>query len=294
MIVAPFGWHKQAIPDSAVYFKTIQWNISNMFMQSEVIEWGVRSMGAASRSRLQCGHLLVELSQGADEICLASKRLSDDELRDGIGSDQPVAWTNWTMCTGSHAVQVLPGLPDLPVLAKQEPVFEVLPGDEARVFLRIPVTVMVQVTERGGEILSEYPTESLPKVKFGEPEKAESCFLLRDSSSDTFISGLDGAEVQAPILIRNESREVLTVTQICLRVAHLSIFRSEKSLWASETVVRYQGGVNPSRISVKSGPPPEAAGARLIAGPRESGPATIVGRTFRSFRQWTRSAARCF
>ena len=88
-----------------------------MFMQSEVIEWGIRSTGAASRSRLQCGRLLVELSQSADEICLASKQLSVEELREGIDSDAPVAWTNWTVCTGSHEVKILPGFPDLPVLA---------------------------------------------------------------------------------------------------------------------------------------------------------------------------------
>ena len=99
-----------------------------MFMQNEAIEWGIRSMGAATRSRLQCGHLLVELSQGADEICLASKRLSDEEIEAGIAAEAVVKWTNWTVCTGSHEVQVLPGLPDLPVLARQDPVFEVPPA----------------------------------------------------------------------------------------------------------------------------------------------------------------------
>lgn len=265
-----------------------------MFMQNEAIEWGSRSIGAANRSRLQCGHLLVELSRGADEICLASKRLSDEEIKDGIPADAPVKWTNWTVCTGSHDVQVLPGLPDLPVLARQDPVFEVAPGGVAKVYVRIPVTVLVQVSERGGEILAEFPTEALPKVKFGEAEKVEPCFLLADSPSPVPLPGLDGATVQAPILIRNDSREVLSVTQICLRVGHLSIYRSGKSLWASETLVRYQGGESPSRISVKSGAPSEAVGATLIAGPREGSPATIVGRTFRSFRQWTRGAAHCF
>jgi hypothetical protein len=265
-----------------------------MFMQNEAIEWGSRSVGAANRSRLQCGRLLVELSQGADEICLASKHLSDEEVKKGLPAGAPVKWTNWTVCTGSHEVRLLPGLPDLPVLARQDPVFEVAPGAEAKVFVRIPVTVLVQVSERGGEILAEFPTEALPKVKFGEAEKVESCFLLADSPRNIAVPDLDGALIQAPILIRNDSREVLSVTQICLRVGHLSIYRSGKSLWASETLVRYQGGESPSLISVRSGVPSEVAGATLIAGPREGSPVTILGRTFRSFRQWTRGAAHCF
>jgi hypothetical protein len=44
--------------------------------------------------------------------------------------------------------------------------------------------------------------------------------------------------------------------------------------------------MNPSRLSIKSGPPLEAPSAKLLAPPRETGPETIVGRTFRSFRRW--------
>ena len=66
-----------------------------MFVQNETIDWGVRSLGAASRSRLKCGHLLVEFSRGNDEVCLASKTLSDEEAVTGLEADTPVSWTSW-------------------------------------------------------------------------------------------------------------------------------------------------------------------------------------------------------
>ncbi|MEQ1841131.1 MAG: hypothetical protein ABL994_12035 [Verrucomicrobiales bacterium] len=258
-----------------------------MFVQNETIDWGVRSLGAASRSRLKCGPLLVEFSRGNDEVCLASKTLSDEEAISGFEADTPVSWTSWAVCTGARGVKVLPGLPDLPVLAPQVPAFEVAPGAETRVYLRIPVSVLVKLADRDEDLLAEFPSELLPKVWFGEADKALRCYRLNSSASREIICDLDSAEIQAPVLIRNESRETLTVTQICLRVGLLGVYRSGSSLWASETLVCYQGGVSPSRITAKSGPPAEAPEAKLMAAPRETAPETLVGRTFRSFRRWT-------
>lgn len=258
-----------------------------MFTKRETINWGDRSLVAPTRSRLQCGHLLVEFSRGENEVCLASKRLSDEEADLPSDRDEPVVWTDWAVCTGNSGVQVLPGLPDRSVLAKQDPPFQLLPGREVRVFLRIPVSVQVRLDDSEDEPLAEFPTELLPQTWFGEADRAEPCYRLPSPVAREALRDLDSGEIQAPVLIRNESREVLTVTQICLRVARLSIYRSGDSLWTNETVARYQGGIHPSRLTIKSGPPPEAPAARLLVEPRENGPLTMVGRTFRSFRRWT-------
>lgn len=257
-----------------------------MLAKRDIIDWGARFFGAAARSRLRCGHLLVEVSGGENEVCLASKRLSDEEADTEIDRDEPVSWTSWAVCTGAKGVKVLPGLPDLPVLARQEPPFQLQPGEETRVYLRIPVSVQVCLGERDDEILAEFPSETMPRVWFGEAPSSEECYQLGDPASRGIFTDLEASEVQAPVLIRNESREVLDVTQICLRVARLSVYRLGTALWTNETIARYQGGMNPSRLSVKSGAPVEAAYAKLLAGPRVSGPETIVGRTFRSFRRW--------
>jgi hypothetical protein len=266
-----------------------------MFMQNEAIEWGSRSTGAVPRTRLHCGSLLVEMIQGENEVTVASKRLSEAESANYSGDDTAVSWTDWTVCTGARGVEILPQLPDRPVLARGDSGFDLPPGETTRVFLRIPLTLVVKSTGQNVDTLAELPTGSLPPIVFGELEEAESCYLLPTAPSRSVFDDPGRNEVLAPIQIRNESTEVLTVTQICLRLAHLSIYSSGKDLWTSETLVRYQGGANRSRISVKSGAPAEARNARLIAGPRLPGPATLIGRTFRSFLDWTQGAAtRCF
>jgi len=257
-----------------------------MLVKRETINWGVRGFGTPDRSRLRCGHLLVEFSRGKNEVCLASKRLSVEEADTALDRDEPVSWTSWAVCTGAGGVKVLPGLPDLPVLARQDPPFTVAPGEETRLYLRIPVSVQVRLTDRNDELLAEFPSESPDRVWFGEDPAPEECYQLGLPASRARFTDLEGSEVQAPVVVRNESREVLAVTRICLRVARLSIYRSGTSLWTNETVVRYQGGLNPSRLSVKNGPPLESPQAKLLVGPRETGPLTMVGRTFRSFRRW--------
>ncbi len=266
-----------------------------MIMQNEAIDWGSRSIGAVPRSRLHCGSLLVEMVQGENEVTLASKRLSEVESAEYRDDDTAVFWTDWTVCTGASGVEILPQLPDRPVLAREEPGFDLLPGEATQAYLRIPLTLVIKAIGQDGDTLAELPTGTLSRAIFGELEEAESCYLLETAPSLTIFEDLGSSEVLAPIQIRNESDETLTVTQICLRLAHLSIFRSGTDLWTSETYVRYQGGENRSRISVKSGAPSQARNARLIVGPRLPGPATLIGRTFRSFLDWTQGAAsRCF
>ena len=254
--------------------------------KTESINWGSGIIAAPARSRLLCGHLLVEVSGGEDEVCLASKQLSDEEAGAGVGLDVPVSWTSWAVCTGARGVKVLPGLPDRPVLARQVRPFSLAPGEEARVYLRVPVSVQVRLSDREDELLAEFPSETLPRVWFGEKPATEECYQLAAPASRELPCDLEPSEVMAPVLVRNESREVLEVTQICLRVGRLSVFRSGSTLWTNETVARYQGGLNPSRLYVKSGPPVEAPHSRLLASAREEGPASMVGRTFRSFRRW--------
>lgn len=257
----------------------------------EDITWGKRSLGNGTRTRLFCGRLLVELSKRDDEICLASKLLDDQEfeaLRAGDASAL-VKWTRWVACSGTDAVTLVPHFPTHPVLVEPAEPFHVLPGAQARIWVRIPLLLAVRVAEGDDQILGEFPTEALSETWFGDAESGELCFWLGAAVSREIDGGRedDRSGIHAPVVIRNESTEVLQVQRVCLRVSGLSVYHGDGWLWASETVVRYQGGPSPSRINIKHGPPPESPTATLVAGPRQSADGTIVARTFRSLRRWT-------
>jgi len=280
-----FGLAQTRILDTAVSFKKLVWNNLVMVAQLESIGWGTRSLEDAARTRMRCGRLLVELSSGDDEICLSSRNLSDDEF-ESLAETDPVQWTRWAACTGTGDVEIAPGLPALPLLVDPEDEFYVLPNGEARIYVRIPLSVVVKVHDDFDQLLGEFPTETLSQTWFGETDSGELCYWLSSGVHRERFENLDESGVQAPVTIINDSPEPLQVSRVCLRVAGLSIFRTENSLWTNETVVRYQGGKSPSKVAIKSGPPSDAPAAHLVAGPRSAVPVTAVARTFRTLRRW--------
>lgn len=260
-----------------------------MNVEMNRVNWGSPSPQSAGHSQFRCGNLLAELHVRDGEIGLSSRTLEPEEqVAPSRGRiDFSRQWTQWAVCTGGSAIELSPRLPGLPVLAEVDETFLVGAGETLRVYLRIPVTVVVRVNDTLDEILAELPAEDLEECWFGEVEHGELCHRLPGALHREGPRAIDEGNIQAPVTIRNEASETLEVSQLCLRVAPLSIYEYRDVLWASETLVRFQGGRERSRVSVRSGPPAEAPLARLVTPPQEKGVIPVVGRTFRSLRQWT-------
>lgn len=251
-----------------------------MISSADSITWGAFALVSPARRRLRCGRLLVEMSHSQDELCLASKTLSAKEI-DDFDENSPIEWNRWAVYTGGDEVRIQPGLPDLPILFEPESSFQVLAGAECRIFVRLPLSVVVKVPDEFDPLLAEFPTEKLSHAWFGESDQEELCYSVPASGDSS-----DDSTVIAPIQIRNDSAEVLDVSRLCLRVAGLSIFRSDGKLWANDTVIDFQGGQQPSKVAVRRGPPAEAVDADLMAPPRERASGSAIGRAFRSLRWW--------
>jgi len=256
-----------------------------MVIEAQSIQWGSRELQEADRGRLRCGRLLVEYSGGEDGVCLASTRMSEEAF-EKMAEDGAVDWTHWAVCTGTDEIDLSPGLPDLPVLLIPQWPFDVASGAEERVFFRLPVSVVVRAFDPFDEVLAELSTVSLPRVRFGDDEAGELCYRLDSEAHREAPGEPDQSAVVAPVTIRNDSRETLSVRRLCLRVPGLSVYSGSNGLWTNETLIRYQGGRSRSRVAVENGAPTEAAGSRVVAGPRRKAPVNVMGRTFRSPRRW--------
>ncbi len=252
-----------------------------MISSADSITWGACELDSPARRRLRCGRLLVELCRSQDQIYLASKTLSKKEI-DDFDEDAPIEWNRWAVYTGNEAVRIQPGLPDLPILFEPTSSFQVAAGVDVRILVCLLLSVVVEVPDEMDPLLAEFPTEKLSHAWFGENDQEELCY-----SVSTCDSASDESTVIAPIQIRNDSSETLDVSRLCLRVAGLSIFRSEGKLWSNETLISFQGGIQPSKVTVRKGPPAEAVAADLIAPPREKESGSVMRLTFRSLCRGT-------
>lgn len=260
-------------------------------MQVEMsrVNWGSPCPWSGGFSQFRCGGLLAELHVREGEIGLSSRTLGPEERSDisSIQPDSKPEWTQWAVCTGGDSIELRPNLPDLSVVAEGDEPFSLEAGETRRIYLRIPVTVVFLVNDSLDEVLAELPSEELSTCRFGEAELSELCYQLPRSLFREGPLSIDEGSIQAPVTIRNESSETLEVSRLCLRLAPLAIYEFNDVLWTNETVVRYQGGTARSRVSVRPGPPVEAPSARLVTPAREKGAFTVVGRTFRSLRNWS-------
>lgn len=247
----------------------------------EPARWGTTDLPADGSLRFRCGDLCFEVSAPDDEISFVSWR-EDEEG----GERTEETLSRFVLPPGDRKLGIFPGMPALPVLVEPETPFHILPGAKARAYLKIPVSVIAKAGKDEWE-LGEFPTVRLSESWFGELDSGELCYWLTTGLSREPFEDLPRDLVQAPVHIHNAAAETLQVSRLCLRVNHLAIYEESAGLWASETRVKFQGGVKSSQIDIHQESPPETDDAVLIGEPREKGPATRVGRTFRSLRKWT-------
>ena len=244
--------------------------------ESETKQWGKISLSPDETFSFHCGEIAISGLCENDELSLVAKVREEEK--------DP---TRWALPKNDHDLVVAPALPDLPVLVEPESPFQVLPGASARVFLAIPVTVVLRASQSKA-VLEQIASSVLSQTWFGELDSGDLCYRLPTALSREPFPDHREDRITSPVEIRNDASEALPVTRLCLRVSHLPIYQSDDGLWTSETEVRFQGGNKSSRIEIQKGPPNEAPNADLVGEAQEKGPVTKVGRSFRSLRKWTR------
>jgi len=245
--------------------------------------WGVHELPEGADRALRVGPLHLRLVRSSGEIWLAHAReLPNREPDDAPAlSDAEAEWARWAVPGESTGVRLVPAFPDRPLVVTPEDSFHLVQGARARVYVRVPLWVRVELHGRAATRLTEIPSVILSDTWFGDFMEGELCYFQPTTARrEVRPEHFDDHLAVCPILLSNRSEDPLAVEKLALRVAHLSVFRRGPELWADETRVRYRGDEAGSEVRTAHSPPSEAPDATLLTPPRTPADRGFRARTF--------------
>ena len=242
--------------------------------------WGGRPVPAQGElQRLDIGPLRLSLRAEDGELWITHSRATGGEEPDRSLPDG-APWSRWALPEGQCHLHLSPVFPDRPLVVKPEHAFTLMRRASARIYVRIPVWVRVEITDQPGgrrALLTEIPTVTLSETWWGDFRDGEMAYWLTTTGRRKLTPDLFGAHmVISAVQLDNLSEDDLQVEKLSLRVEHLSVYEKDGWLWAEEVRVEYHGDDEGTEIHMDDNAPPEAAGAREIS------PARLQGRSFKA------------
>lgn len=230
----------------------------------------------SSDTRLSFGESTLHLRSENQEIWWAVLR----------GPESEISWTRWVSGINDCTVEVVPCLPDLPVVVEPEVPFALAPKSRARVFVGIRPWIRIRLADRPQTTIMEFPFKVLSQTWWGDPTGGEPAYghvtrARRELNGDLGES----FSIHCPMSLANESAETLPVEKVAVRVPQLSVYDANGVFWTNEIKVHFTADVDGSRLEFLDGPPPEGGSARLVVSPRTPPPRMWKVLTFGRRRQ---------
>jgi hypothetical protein len=236
--------------------------------------WGESPLAIGETLQRDLGSLRIEVHREPGELWVRASPHGSD-----AGDDD---WTRWSESSDAM-ISIRPGLPDRPVVVSPELPFFLPPRETARIYVRIPLVVMISARDVGGIVthLGEFPTEVLSDTWWGGFTEGTLAYWLETSARRAMSKDLfDPSLAVCPLVLINESDEALPIDQFAVRVAYLTLFGRGPAVWTDEVHVRYRGQQEESEISY-SGKIPEVAGdVEKIGSYREHPPRGLRSKMF--------------
>ncbi len=240
--------------------------------------WGEHSLSDGALVTVTIGPRTLWARERAGELWLAHAESAEEAP---VPAPDEETWTRWALPAWDGAIRLVPMFPDRPLVVEPELPFKLLRQASARIYIRAPLWIGVEVGEPGSGAITEIPVITLSDTWFGTLTDGELCYWLptqarRSVTPEIFEPFL----AICPLQLENRSHGDLDVIKIALRVGHLSIFQDEGRLWADGTRVRYRGDEEGSDIDMQRRAPDEAPGAELVMPPRTPVSRGLRTRTF--------------
>lgn len=195
-------------------------------------------------------------------------------------------WQRWALKNKSVKIRIHPVFPDRPVVVKPENVFKIVKNSEAKIYVRVPLWIKIELMGKKHQVLTEVPSVILSNTWFGNFFQGELCYWISSGANRKFtIDPKKDYLAICPINLINKANEDLVVEKISLRVTNLCLYFDGKQLWSDDTNVYYTGSMEESEIEASGQPPVESPAAKLISEQREKHNKTFTAKTFSSLKE---------
>lgn len=260
--------------------------------------WGPRVLADAETVAVRIGPRDLWLRAQDHEVWVAHARSPDpgdpNEVVRGTPPPEPpadVGWSRWAPPAEEREVALRPALPDRPLVLRPERDFTLLPGAEARIYVRVPLWIRVELRRPGSTAADAMPLLELPSTELSDTWwggffEGELCYWLSTTARREMRSDLTASHLAVcPLSMVNRSATDLAVQKLAFRVEHLGLFSSGLGIWTDTSIVSYQGDEEGSQIETTGRPPHEAGEAQRIADPRVPAGRGFRARTFMKLKE---------
>lgn len=221
------------------------------------------------------------------ELLIAHRKEENDNNAGITSREVPddLDWSRWAVEKEEIKIRVLPVFPDRSVVVKPELSFRLTEGARARIFIRVPIWIRIELIAKLPETLLELPSAILSNTWFGSFVEGELCYWISSGARRKIEQDPDRPYLAiCPIQIIDATNEELMIEKLCLRVQNLSMFYNGRQLWSDHTIIYYKGKTATSQIEVAHVAPKEAPKSKLVSKPRIVLKKGIATRTFSTLR----------
>jgi hypothetical protein len=210
--------------------------------------------------QVQIGPLRLWIKRAGDELLMAVENLPESKAQiqapilAPVDQEEGLRWSRWIIGE-SEVIQLIPVMPDRPVVVRPEVPVKIPTDKEALFFVSIPIWVRVTAGPEQA-ILCEQPSLILSNIWFGDLMSGELCYSLRSrarrriTDSEPLLN-----RATCPVQIRNAAPTHLDVQRFCLHVERLKIYAGQKQLWTNQMRITFKGDEKARHVDYSEGPP---------------------------------------
>lgn len=172
----------------------------------------------------------------------------------------------------SDRIILRPLLADRPVVTRPETLLAVPGGDETLIYVSTPVWVRVVLPDPE-RVLLDLPATRPSDTWIGRDTRSGTVAYASRTAARLDFENLPPLPHRAitPVRLRNEGYDVLVVERLAVPAPNLPLYADRADyLWTAPLVATREVDARSTRVEVESHPPREAAGAELVAEPRDT------------------------